>query len=472
MNTKSQHASSGHVASLVTALLVACIAFQLNASMLSPALATMAKELNTTDTNIGISQTWYFTTAAMFSLFLPRLSDIIGRRKTLVGMMALTAIGSVVSALTPNITWLFVGRIIQGVSGPTVPICLLMLRHAITDNKKYGTLMGLVLAVNGGIAGIDAFLGGWLVQHYGFRSIFWFMVAIAAFATVFVLFAGAESAPQAGTKMDWIGVILIVAGVGTILTALNDAPSLTKAESYNQATLIKVLVLLAVGIVCFILFWFQEKRAGKPMVEVHHLKERGTWATLLTTVLTMTGIFALINGIVPAFAQEKSPGFAVSATMVAVAILAPYALLGWAFGPISGRLAPTVGYTTLLRWGMIGSAISVVVIVFFGLTSFPVMIAGACLLGITYAGCVNIMLNGLGVALSPKDNPGFLPGMNAGAFNLGAGLSFLILPAVKDGFVAQGTMGAYKITLVVGLVILLLALATSFLIPRPVDQEA
>lgn len=55
-------------------------------------------------------------------------------------------------------------------------------------------------------------------------------------------------------------------------------------------------------------------------------------------------------------------------------------------------------------------------------------------IGISYAGVVNIMLNGLGIVLSPKDNPGYLPGMNAGAFNLGAGLSFAIIYAVMGVF--------------------------------------
>ncbi|MYR59401.1 MFS transporter, partial [Streptomyces sp. SID625] len=61
-------------AALMTALLAACTAFQLNASMLSPALVTMARELHTDETNTGLSQTVFFTASAMFSLFLPRYS--------------------------------------------------------------------------------------------------------------------------------------------------------------------------------------------------------------------------------------------------------------------------------------------------------------------------------------------------------------------------------------------------------------
>lgn len=51
---------------------------------------------------------------------------------------------------------------------------------------------------------------------------------------------------------------------------------------------------------------------------------------------------------------------------------------------------------------MLGSIVALLIIVFFGLNSLPMMIAGTALLGIMYAGTANIMLNGLGVVLSPR----------------------------------------------------------------------
>ncbi|MEO8284575.1 MAG: MFS transporter, partial [Pseudarthrobacter sp.] len=87
--TTMTNTKTANVTALMVALLAACVAFQLNASMLSPALVTMGEELNTDQATIGLSQTWFFTAAALFSLFLPRLSDIIGRKKILVGMMVL-----------------------------------------------------------------------------------------------------------------------------------------------------------------------------------------------------------------------------------------------------------------------------------------------------------------------------------------------------------------------------------------------
>lgn len=468
--TVSTPTSRGNVAALMTALLAACVAFQLNASMLSPALVTMGKELNADQAVIGLSQTWFFTAAALFSLFLPRLSDIIGRKKVLLGMMLLMAVGSVIAALAPDVTWLFVGRIIQGISGPTVPLCLIMLRSAVSNPRKYGTLMGLITAVNGGVAGLDSFVGGYFAEHYGFRSIFWLMVVLALVATALIAFLATESKPAAGTTMDWLGVFFIVIAVGALLTALNEGAKLVGA--FSTGTLLLSLFLIVVAVAAFYAFWRTEQRSKAPMVETVHLRQRATWAPLLTTTLTMTGIFAVINGIVPAFVQAADPGFGVGPTEMSLLILTPYALLGWLFGPLSGRLAPVWGYTKVLRIGLAGSVVALAIIAFFGLNSLPMMIVGTVLLGIMYAGTVNIMLNGLGVVLSPAGNPGFLPGMNAGAFNLGAGLSFLILPAVLVATASLGDARAsYLTVIVVGLVLTVAAFAASMLIPKPVEAE-
>ena len=132
MTTQATTGSRANVAALVVALLVACAAFQLNATMLSPALVTIARVLGVNQAVAGLTQTVFFTSAAVFSLFLPRLSDIVGRKRVLLGMIVVMMVGTLIAALSPNIALLFVGRILQGVSGPVVPMALLMLRSAVT----------------------------------------------------------------------------------------------------------------------------------------------------------------------------------------------------------------------------------------------------------------------------------------------------------------------------------------------------
>lgn len=456
-------------AAVMTALLVACFAFQLNASMLSPALERMAKELKTTDDVIGLTQTVFFTSAALFSLFLPRLGDMIGRRKLLTGMMALTAVGCVLSALagmTGSVALLFVGRVIQGVAGPTVPVCLIMLRVAVPDPKRYGTLLGVITAVNGGIAGVDALAGGWLAQNFGFGSVFWTMAIIAVLAAVAVAFLTDESLVPGDHRMDWSGTIALVVAVGALLTIFNELAKLSNANFWLVAGLFLLAALSAVA------FWIQEDRTSQPLVATVYLKSRSTWALLLTTTLTMTGVFAVMNGLVPGLAQNTGYGPGLGTDVVSFWTLTPYAIAGLLMGPVSGTLAGRFGYRKVLRVGLLGTVLGLGAILVISPSATPVLLLAVnVFVGITYAGMSNIMLNGLGVVLSPSDNPGYLPGLNAGAFNLGAGISFAILPAVS---VALGSgLDGFQGAVITGLVLLALAFASSLLIPAPaVEKEA
>ncbi len=460
-------ATKRSTAAVMTALLVACFAFQLNASMLSPALRLMAKELKTTDDVIGLTQTVFFTAAALFSLFLPRLGDMIGRRKLLTGMMALTAVGCVLSALagmTGSMALLFVGRVIQGVAGPTVPVCLIMLRVAVPDPKRYGTLLGVITAVNGGIAGVDALAGGWLAQNFGFGSVFWTMAVIAVLAAVAVAFLTDESLVPGDHRMDWTGTIALVVAVGALLTIFNELAKLFNANFWLVAGLFLLAALSAVA------FWIQEDRTSQPLVATVYLQSRSTWALLLTTTLTMTGVFAVMNGLVPGLAQDTDYGPGLSPDVVSFWTLTPYAIAGLLMGPVSGTLAGRFGYRKVLRVGLLGTVIGLGAILAISPSATPVLLLAVnVFVGITYAGMSNIMLNGLGVVLSPSDNPGYLPGLNAGAFNLGAGISFAILPAVS---VALGNgLGGFQGAVITGLVLLALAFASSLLIPAPAVEK-
>lgn len=460
-------ATKRSTAAVMTALLVACFAFQLNASMLSPALERMAKELKTTDDVIGLTQTVFFTAAALFSLFLPRLGDMIGRRKLLTGMMALTAVGCVLSALagmTGSVALLFVGRVIQGVAGPTVPVCLIMLRVAVPDPKRYGTLLGVITAVNGGIAGVDALAGGWLAQNFGFGSVFWTMAVIAVLAAVAVAFLTDESLVPGDHRMDWSGTIALVVAVGALLIIFTELAKLYNANFWLVAGLFLLAALSAVA------FWIQEDRTSQPLVATVYLQSRSTWALLLTTTLTMTGVFAVMNGLVPGLAQNTGYGPGLGTDVVSFWTLTPYAIAGLLMGPVSGTLAGRFGYRKVLRVGLLGTVLGLGAILAISPSATPVLLLAVnVFVGITYAGMSNIMLNGLGVVLSPSDNPGYLPGLNAGAFNLGAGISFAILPAVSVelGSGLDGFQGA----VITGLVLLALAFASSLLIPAPAVEK-
>ena len=453
---------------LLTVLLAAAVAFQLNASMLSPVLTTMAEELNTDEAAVGLTQTAFFTGGALCGLFLPRLSDIVGRRKILLVMLSVMAIGGVIAALAPNIGVLMFARALQGIAGPTIPMTLIILRSQVKNEVRLGTLLGLIAAINGGVAGVDVLISGWMAEHWGFRSVFW-LIAIVGFIAVAMVAAWApESKPSSGIKVDWWGALFLVISVCAITLAVNDAGKAGNANWFG------VIIGLVIGLAVFVVFWKWENNHDQPLVAPKYLKRRSTWGLLLTTVLTMTGVFAAVNGVAVSLAQNPTAGFSMSADAASLFLLAPYALIGLAVGPFAGRFAPIIGYGNLLRIGNAASAILLLVLAFVGVHSKAVLIISVILLGITYAGIGNIVLNNLGVVNSPKDNEGFLPGMNSAAFNLGAGVSFAILPVfmVAGSPAGSDSTAGYTTAFLVAAIILGISVATSLFIPKVTAAEA
>ena len=206
-----------------------------------------------------------------------------------------------------------------------------------------------------------------------------------------------------------------------------------------------------------------------------YLKQRRTWALVSTTLFTMTGVFAVMNGLIPNLAQLEASagGLELPAETVSFVTLTPYALAGLIMGPIAGQLASRFGYKKVLQAGLLSTVIFLGIAVFgVGAPSKSLIFFLCVAIGITYAGTVNIMLNGLGIVLSPADNQGYLPGMNAGAFNLGAGLSFAILTAVATAVGGtENLVGGYQAGIAVGAVLVIIALLLSTLIPSVENAE-
>lgn len=261
----------------------------------------------------------------------------------------------------------------------------------------------------------------------------------------------------------WLGVITLGIAFLAAYLAINEIDKLASAN----LTMIAGLVVVAV--VFFVVFWKIEGNSAAPLVSTHYMKQRRTWGLLSCTLLTMTGVFALMNGVVPQLAQDAKAGAHLGADVVSFATLTPYAIIGFLFGPIAGILAAKFGYRLVLRVGILLSMVGVLFGIYVaGVPSVWALVVLSLAMGVSYAGIANIMLNGLGIVLSPKDNPGYLPGMNAGAFNLGAGLSFAILYAVMTNVAGtNGATGGYMASMVAGIVLLALAFVCSFLIPDP-----
>ncbi|WP_026152406.1 MFS transporter [Actinopolyspora halophila] len=457
--------SSARHAGLLSALVLAVAGYQINATMLAPALPDVIERLDTTSGSAGLAQTLFFLFAAIGQVTIARLSDHVGRQRMLLATLGALIAGEAVCALAPNIGIFVIGRMLQGVSSGTFSLAYLILHESLPP-RRFGRALGIVTAVNGGIAGIDAVLGGMVADTVGFRGIFLASLVLTAGATAAVfVWVPSTGVPSTG-KMDWKGALLLGLGLTGILLALNEGSDWGWGSPGT-------LVLLLGGLSALALFFRAEGKTRGALIDTATLTSRRVWPLLLTTVFTLAGVFGMLNFTIPLLTQSPEGGYEVSATLSALLFLTPASALGIVAAPIAGHFAPRIGWRRSVLIGLLGT-----VVAFLPLVLAPrvpwVLFTALATLGITYTGYSLTALTGLAVESAPPDKPGSLPGINGACFGIGSSLGIAAVSSVVTGVTTDGapTFDALHTALWVSAGFVLLALVTALLIkPSPKTGE-
>ncbi|WP_033400021.1 MFS transporter [Actinokineospora enzanensis] len=415
---------------LVLALVLAVAAFDINSTMLAPALPDVISQLHTSSGLVGLSQTLFFLFAAVGQVTLARLSDYLGRRPLLVLSMIVLIVGELACIFAPNIAVFLVGRSLQGISAASYTLSYLIMRDVLPP-KQFGRGLGIITAVSGGIAGLDVIIAGWVADAVGFRGIFLITLAVTVVALVALYRWVPDSRPSAGGKMDWKGAALLGVGLSCLLLAVNQGSDWGWGSP-------AVIGLLIVGVLALVAFPLVEKRVADPVIDTASLASRQVWPLLLATVCTLAGVFGMLNFTIPLLTQAHV-GYGLSAIASAVLFLTPASILGIVAAPIAGHFGPHIGWLRSVRIGVIGTTVAFVPFAFFLHTPW---IAGLCLaaLGITFTGYTQTALTGLSVEAAPADKPGSVPGINGACFGLGASLGIAVAANVVTGMTTDGEM--------------------------------
>jgi predicted MFS family arabinose efflux permease len=442
----------------LAALLVGVIAFQLNASMVAPAVPEIARKLSSTPELVAISQTLFFLVGGIAGIVLTRYSDHSGRRKVLIYSLVTMCVGTVLAMLAPNVAILCLGRLLQGASGSVFQITYLILRDILTP-KQFGPALGLVTAVSGGVGGADQFLGGILSDHWGFRAIFLVILVTGIIGMALTMLYVPESAPASAGSMDWPGA----AALSAALIFVNVGVARGGSRGWGSPA---AVFLFAAALAFFLIFWFIEKHRAHPLISTAHLKSRQIWPIVATTLSTLTGIFAVINFTMVVFSQDHRVGFGMSAAASALLFLSPAAAIGVLAAPITGWLAPHVGWRAVM-WSGLSLSIATLLASTILLEHKWIVFAAFALLGVFYNGLTLTTINGLGVILSPEDAPGSLPGLNGACFQIGAGLGIALVAPV----VASGRFVDYQKAMWISVAIVILALLASLWVQGAAGQR-
>ncbi|MBZ4018489.1 MFS transporter [Streptomyces purpurogeneiscleroticus] len=470
---------------MLPALVLAVLGYQINATMLSPALPDIARRLDTSSSLVGLSQTLFFLLAAVGQVTLARLSDYRGRKPVMLLCGVLLIIGNLACALAPDISVYLAGRILQGVSAAMFSLSFLTLNDLLSP-AAFGRAAGIISAVNGGFAGIDAIVGGQLADTVGFRAIFLGGLVLSVVGTLAVARYVPAVPPKATGTMDWLGAGLLALGLSGVLIGLAQGAGWGWT---SPATLGCVLGGLA-ALAAFVLVQRSRSAGGAgngadsgtgaararitPVIDIRLLASRRAWPLLLTVTLTLAGAFGALALTIPLFTQDPLAGYGLSATRSALLYSTPAAAIGVIGAPLAGYFGPRIGWRRVALIGSAGSLLAFAVAVPF--RSEPWVLFGAlAVLGLTYNGISITALNGLAVVSAPKDQQGALTGLTGACFGVGASLGTALASGLITSAGTDGVTGAaaYTGAFVAALALLALAMASALAIRRvPEGEEA
>lgn len=190
-----------------------------------------------------------------FMILMPvygRLSDGVGRRRLLLAGIVIFAVGTTITVTATDLSWLMIGRMIQGIGTAGIMPLGMALISSIFRPSERGKAMGTWSQVGPVTAVVGPLLAGFLATGWGWRGTFAppLVIAVIAFVVVYKLVPAGLSTVRPGfiRSFDWIGVVLLATATTAFLFYLSSRP-ITGVPSLQDWRLLAATVIMAVAFV-------------------------------------------------------------------------------------------------------------------------------------------------------------------------------------------------------------------------------
>jgi len=282
---------SAHVARpgwiLAATILGSSLAF-IDGTVVNVALPSIQHALNATVADAQWVVESYALLLAALILLGGAAGDFYGRRLIFIIGVFLFAAASAWCGFAPDIRHLVVARALQGVGGAMLVPGSLAIISAAFPTAERGKAIGAWSGFTGITAAIGPVLGGWLVQHFSWRWVFFINLPIAATVIVISLLFVPESCGEGGKrKLDVPGAFLITVGLGLLVFGMIEAPGLgwTTPETWGAA---------AAGVVAIGLFLWREAKTDSPLLPLQLFHSKNFSGANLLTLLLYAALGALL----------------------------------------------------------------------------------------------------------------------------------------------------------------------------------
>ena len=400
-------------------------------------------------------------TGAVMTPISGKLSDIYGKKKILLIILGIFVLGFLVAALTTNFLILVASRVMLGIGISMFPIAFSIIRDKFPPEKLAIGQAIFTSTLSGG-AVIGLILGGGIVESYGWRAVFLFLLPVAAilFAVIarfvhvkeidqqqLVSNKGSEfccrfthvrkdilltentniyAAVGISNEDARLSKSLDIKGALTLsVTIVSFLVTLQLLEGQASLTnLIQIILFSSVSVISLILFVRTEKKAPSPLIDFKLLKNKTILsANIINMIVGLTALMVVYQTLPILIRSPPPAGFGGDVTSIAHVQL-PYMIVSLIFSVASGFVISKFGNLKPTTIGTIISTVGFFILFMFHSTEAAiasVLILVAIGLALMQIGSVNVVLMS-----TPKQFSGISLGMNLLIYLMGASVGPVI----------------------------------------------
>ena len=249
--------------------IVGCALFMqmLDSTVVATALPTMALDFGTTVVQMNITITAYLLATAVFVPISGWAADRFGARSVFLAAIALFTLSSVACAASSTLTQLVIARLVQGAAGAMmVPVGRIILLRRIPKTALLKAMAFLSIpALLGPVIGPP--VGGFLVTYTSWHWIFLINIPVGAVGLYMVQHWITRDVPDGRPRLDTVGFLLSGIAMAALMACL-------EAIGHASLGIGPTLGLLALGLICGVLYIRHARHATYPIIDLSLLRTK------------------------------------------------------------------------------------------------------------------------------------------------------------------------------------------------------